>query len=118
MPILVAGTVALDSIKTPFGERRDTLGGSATFFSIAASFFCGVDIVAVVGSDFPRRYIKMLERHGVGTKGLSIVKGKTFRWSGYYAEDLNTAHTLYTCLNVFKDLRPVIPARRDRKSVV
>lgn len=109
MSILVVGSVAIDSVKTPFGRRAQALGGSATYFSMAASFFDKVDIVATVGEDFPQKYIRLLQDKGVGTGGLTIAKGKTFRWKGWYGYDLNTAHTVYTHLNVFKDFRPCVP---------
>ncbi len=114
MSILVVGSVALDSVETPFGKRKEILGGSATFFSLAASFFSKVDIVAVVGEDFPKRYVKLLEDNGVGTSGLSVNKGKTFRWKGRYDYDLNTAHTISTHLNVFKDFDPRVPKDLSR----
>jgi sugar/nucleoside kinase (ribokinase family) len=108
--ILVVGSVALDSVKTPFGKRDDALGGSATFFSIAASFFNKVNIVATVGEDFPKRYLTLFKNKGIGTEGLTICKGgKTFRWAGRYDYDLNTAHTLATHLNVFRDFNPQVP---------
>ena len=84
MSILVVGSVALDSIETPFDKRREVLGGSATFFSIAASFFDKVNIIATVGEDFPKKYRKMLEARGIGIEGLAAKKGKTFRWEGRY----------------------------------
>lgn len=110
MSILVVGSVALDSLKTPFGKREEALGGSATFFSMAASFFNKVDIVATVGRDFPKRYIDLFRKKHVGTEGLHMAAGKTFRWKGWYGYDLNTAHTIYTHLNVFKDFHPEVPA--------
>lgn len=110
MSILVVGSVALDSIQTPFGKRKDILGGSATFFSIAASFFDKVNIVAAVGEDFPKKYLVLLRERGIGIEGLEIKNGgKTFRWSGKYKNDLNTAHTISTHLNVFKDFDPKVP---------
>lgn len=109
MSILVVGSVALDSIETPFGKKSEILGGSATYFSIAASFFSKVDIIATVGEDFPKKHIKLLEDRGIGTEGLSIKEGKTFRWEGKYEYDLNVAHTIATHLNVFKDFAPRIP---------
>lgn len=110
MSILVVGSVAIDSIKTPFGVRDEALGGSGTYFSMAASFFSKVDIIATVGEDFPAKYIKLFENRGIGTEGLHVVKGgKTFRWKGEYRQDLNTAHTIYTHLNVFQDFKPEIP---------
>lgn len=110
MSILVIGSVALDSIETPFGKRNDILGGSATFFSITASFFNRVDIVATVGDDFPKRHVELFKKKGIGLDGLTVSKGKTFRWEGRYDYDLNTAHTISTHLNVFKDFDPQVPA--------
>lgn len=109
MSILVVGSVALDSLETPFGKRDDVLGGSATYFSIAASLFSHVDIVAVVGKDFPKQYLKMFRSRGIGTEGLVAADGKTFRWKGRYDYDLNTAHTIYTRLNVFQNFKPEVP---------
>lgn len=109
MGILVVGSVALDSVKTPFGTRKEILGGSATYFSMAASLFSKVNLVATVGEDFPRRHIKLFDSKGIGTEGLVVSKGKTFRWSGWYDFDLNTAHTISTHLNVFADFKPEIP---------
>lgn len=114
MGILVVGSVALDSLKTPFGKREEALGGSATFFSMAASFFNKVEIVATVGEDFPDKYTGLFRKKNIGVEGLRVAKGKTFRWKGWYGDDLNTAHTIYTHLNVFRDFRPEIP--RDLRS--
>ena len=108
MSILVVGTVALDSIRTPFGEVEDILGGSATYFGLAASFFNDVRLVAVVGEDFPAEHVDFLASHGVDLGGLKRVPGKTFRWKGHYDYDLNEAHTLDTQLNVFQDFDPDI----------
>lgn len=117
--ILVVGSVALDSVKTPFGKREDALGGSATFFSIAASFFNKVDIVATVGEDFPKRYMTLFKNKNIGVEGLTTTKGgKTFRWSGRYDYDLNTAHTLATHLNVFKDFNPQVPKNLRNSDIV
>lgn len=110
MSMLIVGSVALDTVQTPFGKRRDVLGGSATFASLSASFFTKPDIVAVVGNDFPSKYMALFKKKGIGTDGLTVAKGKTFRWSGRYSFDLNTAETLATHLNVFSDFRPLIPA--------
>ncbi|OGS46666.1 MAG: sugar kinase [Elusimicrobia bacterium RIFOXYD2_FULL_34_15] len=109
MSILVVGSVALDSIKTPLGEKTDILGGSATYFSYSASFFTKVNLVAVVGNDFPKEHIKLLESRKINTEGLQTVKGNTFRWSGCYENDMNEAKTLSTCLNVFETFKPEIP---------
>ena len=119
MSILVVGSVALDSIKTPFGKRKDILGGSATFFSIAASFFDKVNIVAAVGEDFPEKYLAVLKGRGIGLGGLEIKKdAKTFRWSGEYNYDLNTAHTIATHLNVFKNFDPKVPTSLRKPKVL
>jgi len=110
MSILVVGSVAIDSVKTPFGKREEALGGSATYFSVAASFFNKVNVIATVGTDFPKKYITLFKNRGVGTEGLKVVRGETFRWKGSYDYDLNTAHTIATHLNVFKNFKPEIPA--------
>jgi sugar/nucleoside kinase (ribokinase family) len=107
--ILVVGSVALDSIQTPFGRVRDALGGAATYFSTVASLYDRVNLVGVVGSDFPREHVDFLVGRGVDTRGLQIVEGKTFRWAGRYDYDMNVAETLATELNVFADFRPQLP---------
>jgi len=109
--ILIVGSLALDSVATPFHSVEEALGGSATYISISASYFSGpVNIVGVVGEDFPQRYIEMLESHNIDVSGLQVVQGgKTFRWSGKYHYDMNTRDTLLTELNVFEQFDPVIP---------
>src|SRR2546426_12164528 len=107
--ILVVGSVAFDSVKTPFGEVDEILGGSATYFSVAASYFSPVRIVAVVGNDFPERELSVFLKHKVDIAGLAQVPGRTFRWKGEYGYDLNEARTLDTQLNVFETFNPVIP---------
>lgn len=114
MSVLVVGSVALDSVKTPFGSHDDLLGGSATYFSISASYFTDVRLVAVVGKDFPKKYIDLLERYGVNTAGLVIEDGGTFRWKGAYEYDMNVARTISTHLNVFESFDPVIPLQWRR----
>ncbi|HET8723120.1 MAG TPA: PfkB family carbohydrate kinase [Anaeromyxobacteraceae bacterium] len=109
MALLVVGSVALDSLQTPFGVRDDVLGGSATYFSTAASFFAPVRVVAVVGEDFPEAHLDFLRSRGVDLSGLERRPGRTFRWKGRYEFDLNQAHTLDTQLNVFADFRPELP---------
>jgi sugar/nucleoside kinase (ribokinase family) len=106
--ILVVGSVALDSVKTPFGEVKEALGGSATYASYSGSFFAPIRMVAVVGEDFPTPHIALLEKRGIQTDGLQTVKGRTFRWSGKYEYDLNEAHTLATELNVFEHFKPTL----------
>ena len=106
--LLVVGSVALDSVETPFGKVQEALGGSATYFSYSASFFTGVHLVATVGEDFPEAHLKLLADRGVDIRGLQMSKGRTFRWAGQYSYDLNEAKTLETQLNVFADFRPVL----------
>lgn len=110
MSILVVGSVAFDSVETPFGKADNVLGGSATYFSTAASYFSDVKLVAVVGEDFPDEHIDFLKNKGVDVTGLKRVQGKTFRWQGSYDYDLNEAHTLATHLNVFEKFKPEIPS--------
>ena len=118
MPLLVVGSVALDSLETPFGRREDVLGGSASYFSVCASFFGPTRMVAVVGEDFPEEHVRFLASRGVDLAGLVRKPGRTFRWKGRYEFDLNTAHTLDTQLNVFAEFRPELPAHyRDSEYV-
>ncbi|MCK4507739.1 MAG: sugar kinase [Desulfuromonadales bacterium] len=109
MDILVIGSVAFDSVETPFGRGDDVLGGSATYFSTSASFFTGVQLVAVVGEDFPDEPRQFLTSRGVDLAGLQTRPGKTFRWKGRYGYDLNEAQTLETHLNVFETFHPELP---------
>jgi sugar/nucleoside kinase (ribokinase family) len=111
MGVLVVGSVALDTVKTPFGEVVDALGGSATFFSVAAAYFTEVAMVAVVGTDFPDEHLRFLESRGIDISGLAVEEGRTFRWSGVYGYDLNDRETMDTQLNVFEAFRPHIPER-------
>ena len=116
MSLLVVGSVALDTIETPFGRVSDTLGGSATFFSAAASFFCPVQLVGVVGHDFPVAELEFLQRRGVDLAGVERASGESFRWSGVYNYDLNSRETLETRLGVFAAFQPCIPeAFRDAR---
>ncbi|MBI3967547.1 MAG: sugar kinase [Chloroflexi bacterium] len=110
MSILVVGSVALDSIQTPFGRVTEALGGSATYFSLAATHYAPIKLVAVVGEDFPKEHVELLRQHKVDVEGLQVVTGRTFRWSGRYDFDLNTAITLDTQLNVFAEFHPSLPA--------
>jgi sugar/nucleoside kinase (ribokinase family) len=107
MSLLAVGSVAFDAVETPFGKRERMLGGSATHFSVSASFYTDVRIVGVVGGDFSRAEDEVFERHGIDTTDLErIPEGKTFFWRGRYDYDLNTAHTIDTQLNVFADFQP------------
>jgi len=107
--VLVVGSVALDTVETPFGKRKDILGGSAMYFSVAASYFSDVKLVGVVGEDFPERGVEILKRHNVDITGLQEEPGKTFRWGGKYHTDINHRDTLFTDLNVFEKFSPKIP---------
>ncbi len=109
MTVLVVGSVALDSVETPFGKADDVLGGSATFFSAAASLLTPVQLVGVVGSDYPVEKLKPLEDRGVDLAGLEHADGPSFRWRGRYRHDLNSAETLETQLGVFSRFSPKIP---------
>jgi sugar/nucleoside kinase (ribokinase family) len=106
--LVVVGSVALDSVKTPFGEVERSLGGSAVYFSAAARFFCPVHLVGVVGHDFPQEHIQLLKKLGIQIDGLLMEQGRTFHWKGYYEKDLNRAITLKTELNVFERFKPVL----------
>jgi len=106
MSIIVLGTVALDSVKTPFGKRRELLGGSAAHFSMAARLFTKVNLIAIVGSDFPKKHITFLRSKGLNLSSLIVDKGKTFRWEGEYKTDLNSALTLNTELGVLSVFKP------------
>lgn len=113
--LLVVGSVALDSVQTPFGKVQEVLGGSATYFSYSASFFTQVRLVATVGADFPREHVQLLTKRGVDVRGLATAAdGKTFRWVGEYGYDLNEARTLDTQLNVLATFRPELPPELRR----
>lgn len=109
MSLLVVGSVALDSVETPFGKAADVLGGSGTFFSAAASHFCPVQLVGVVGDDYPVEQLDFLAARGVDLSGLERRTGESFRWSGVYHFDLNSRDTLETRLGVFAEFEPKIP---------
>lgn len=109
MSILVVGSIALDDIETPWGQRQAALGGACTYFATAASLYVPVHVVGVVGTDFPQEHLAFLKARGIDLKGLQIVEGKTFTWRGRYGTDLGDAETLETCLNVFGEFHPVLP---------
>ena len=117
-PVLTVGSVAFDSIRTPFGEVSRVVGGAATFFSVAASFFSDVRLVAVVGEDFGERHMQVFGGRRIDIEGLQRVPGDTFRWKGEYKLDLNTRETIYTHLNVFEDFSPRVPERFRSTPVV
>ena len=106
MKILVVGSVAYDAVETPAGKRESQLGGSASYFSVSASYFTEVGLIGVIGDDFDPADRAMYESHDIDTSGLIEADGKTFRWAGEYMEDINTAVTLDTQLNVFGDFEP------------
>jgi sugar/nucleoside kinase (ribokinase family) len=111
MTLLVVGSVALDSVETPFGKANEVLGGSATFFSASASSLTPVQLVGVVGNDYPMEKLQPLARRGVDLAGLEQMEGRSFRWRGRYRHDLNVAETLETHLGVFSNFSPKIPAQ-------
>jgi sugar/nucleoside kinase (ribokinase family) len=108
--VLVVGSVALDTLETPYGTSKDCLGGSATHFSLAASRFAPVRLVAVVGKDFPDRHVEMLRGRGIDTGGLETADGLTFRWHGRFQGDMSRAETVSVALNVLATFQPKVPA--------
>lgn len=116
--ILVIGTVAFDSIKTPLGDAPEVLGGSATFFAMAARIFTKVQLVAIVGKDFPEKHIRLFEQHGIDLEGLVRSEGKTFRWTGEYEDNMNVRHTLDTQLNVLTEFQADLPKSYRNTPVV
>ncbi len=118
MSIVVVGSMAFDTVKTPYGEVEDALGGAATYFSLAASYFCPVRVVAVIGDDFGDEHLELLRRHGVETDGIERAEGPSFRWGGEYSWNLNERTTLFTELNVFEDFDPKLPAEFRRSPFV
>ncbi|MBI4061133.1 MAG: sugar kinase [Elusimicrobia bacterium] len=116
--MLVVGSVALDSVRTTVGRSVEALGGSATYFSLSASYFSKVALVGVVGEDFPRGHRRTLERRGVNLAGLKVAKGKTFRWAGSYGKDAAVAKTIATHLNVFNEFKPVLTEAQRKLPVV
>jgi sugar/nucleoside kinase (ribokinase family) len=110
MSLVIVGSVAFDTIRTPWGDREKIVGGSGTYCALAASFFTRPRIVGIVGRDFPRKTLALLRAHGVDLAGLQVKAGKTFHWEGQYGDDPNRRTTLRTELNVFADFRPQVPA--------
>jgi sugar/nucleoside kinase (ribokinase family) len=118
MSILVVGSTALDSIKTPKAENPRLLGGSASHAAVAASFFAPVKLVGIVGDDFPKKYLQLYRRHGIDLKGLQVIPGKTFHWSGEYEVNLNNRRTLTTELGVFATFFPKLPVEYQQTPYV
>lgn len=119
MSLLVVGSVAIDEVETPNGKASSALGGSAAYFAYAASYFCPVRLVSVVGEDFPHEYYQFLDqRENIDATGLRQVMGRTFRWKGRYSQDMNSRETLEVQLNVFGDFDPDLPSNyRDSRYV-
>src|SRR6266851_1866121 len=109
MSLLIVGSIALDTVKTPVEEHGDLLGGSASYAAAAASYFSPVNLVGVVGSDFPEAEFDFWRSRKIDAKGVQRAEGKTFRWSGEYSWDLNTRETRSVALNVFEDFKPELP---------
>lgn len=120
MGLLVVGSLGLDDVTTPFYKNENALGGAATYISMAASYFTApIYLVGVVGEDFPKEYIDLLEKKNIDLEGLQIIEGgKTFRWAGKYHYDLNIRDTLLTELNVFENFNPVVPEKYKKSSYV
>jgi len=118
MSVLIVGSIALDDIKTPLEEHRNLLGGSASYGAVSAANFCPVNLVGIVGEDFPEEHIALLKSRNVDLAGLQIVPGKTFRWSGEYMWDMNTRETRSVELNVFEHFTPVLPESYRSPSIV
>ncbi|MGA2683716.1 MAG: PfkB family carbohydrate kinase [Verrucomicrobiota bacterium] len=118
MSVLIVGSTALDSIKTPKAENPRLLGGSASHAAVAASFFSPVRLVGVVGDDFPQKYLELYRRHKIDLEGLQILPGKTFHWSGEYEENMNNRRTLLTELGVFETFTPVLPKSHQNSRFV
>jgi sugar/nucleoside kinase (ribokinase family) len=118
MSVLCVGSVALDSVKTPFGEVDDALGGSAVFFAAAASLYTPLQVVGVIGSDYPKEKLAFLSERGVDLSGIEEAEGESFRWAGEYSYDLNSRETLDTRLGVFADFKPKLPASARACDVV
>lgn len=119
MSVLIVGSTALDSIKTPKAENPRLLGGSASHAAVAASFFSPVKLVGVVGEDFPQKYLQLYRRHKIDLEGLQILPGKTFHWSGEYEANMNNRRTLLTELGVFETFTPTLPeSHRDARFVL
>jgi len=116
--LLVVGSVALDSVETPYGMVDNALGGSAVYFSVSASYFTDVGVVAVIGRDFPEDHLNFLKSKRIDLRGLKRESGLTFHWKGRYSGDLNEAETIDTQLNVFEDFRPYIPEEYRESSFV
>jgi hypothetical protein len=118
MSIVAVGSIALDTIKTPFGEAKDIVGGALTYFSLAASYFTDVNLVAVVGDDFGEEQMEVFAGRRIDLQGVERARGKTFRWGGDYSYNLNSRETMFTELNVFERFRPRLPEPYKQADIV
>lgn len=118
MSVLVVGSVGIDDVKTAHAEHKDLLGGSASYAAVAASFFSPVNLVGVVGNDFPQSYRDLYQAKGIDISGLEIAEGKTFRWSGEYEVDMNNRKTVSIALNVFENFQPKVPTAYQKSEIV
>ncbi len=118
MSVLVVGSIAIDSVKTQLEERREVLGGAASYASISASFFSPVNLVGIVGTDFPKEYIELFKSRGINLDGMEVADGRTFRWSGEYDWDMNQRKTLDLELNVFETFQPKLPEAYKRTPII
>src|SRR5580700_7292292 len=118
MSVLVVGSIAIDNLKTQLEERREVLGGAASYGSVAASYFAPVNLVGIVGTDFPQEYIELFKSRGINLDGMEVAEGRTFRWSGEYEWDMNQRKTLDLELNVFESFRPKLPEAYKRTPII
>lgn len=118
MTVLIVGTIGLDTVKTPFGEKKDILGGSSIHAAVSSSFYSRTAIVGVAGTDFSNAHMQFLNSRNIDTSGIQILPGETFRWSGYYEYDMNQAHTRDTHLNVYATFDPKIPDKLKKAEYV
>jgi sugar/nucleoside kinase (ribokinase family) len=118
MSVLIVGSIAIDNIKTKLEEHENLLGGSASYASVAASLLTTVNLVGIVGTDFPRRHVELFQSRGINIDGLQIVDGRTFRWSGEYEWDMNQRKTLSVELNVFENFSPKLPENYRKTPII
>jgi cytidine kinase len=118
MSVLIVGSIAIDNIKTKLEEHKDLLGGSASYASVAASLMTTVNLVGIVGTDFPKQYVELFRSRGINIEGMQIADGRTFRWSGEYEWDMNQRKTLSVELNVFEDFSPKLPENYRKTPII
>lgn len=118
MSIVAVGSIAFDTIKTPFGQATDIVGGALTYFSVAASYFSDVNLVAVIGDDFKKKHMRVFDGRRIDLQGVERANGKTFRWGAEYSHNLNSRETLFTELNVFEGFQPLLPESYKQVDIV